>query len=623
MVILTELLPGISIGIELSSAIFSLMLFFIMKFNSERTKEMTWLKVFSFIWAISAWADLMSYLLEGNIEARNFVILMNLLSFIFTALSSCAFLRFLICHYDTKRKYCYPSYGWNLFKIFTVVVVLFYISSVWNGLLFSVSENSEYVLGPAAYVLVIVHIPFLVGVSYVTIQNRKLAENLETMVLLSFVGIMLVFGTFDVLMDTAFRYLAMSVFIVAVYFVVEVMQENERLQRQEAQKNAKVIEEANKSKLAFFGNISHDIKTPLTNISGFAALAKNNINDSEKVSLYLERITESNEILISLVNDIMEMNYIETGAIELEELPVNIHDNIHFLEMMISGDLTAKEQELVVNSDKLSQEIIYTDKIRLNQVLMNLLDNAIKYSENGQKIEFSVTEIEKPDPKTVVYEFKIKDNGIGMSRLEKNNIFNSYEKNKNLITNVSSGNGLGMAITKRIIDLMNGTIEIESELGQGTIVCVTIPFRIESEESKEKSDSNKESGANSIIGKKLLLVEDNELNREIATEMLEEEGLIIDSADDGDVAVDKMKTASEDTYDLILMDIQMPRLNGLDATKQIRGLDNPWARKIPIIAMSANAYKEDVEKSHEAGMDAHIAKPLDIDALLDVIDEFI
>lgn len=624
MTILLNQMPGICVGIELSSAIVSLLLFLSMKNSGIKSKEILWLKIFVIIWAISSLVDMVSFILEGYPVLRNVVIMANLLSFISTVLSCCSFIRFLMCHYDAKRKYCYPSYGWNLYIAYTVFVVMLYASSVWTGLLFYVNENAEYVVGPAAFILVIIHVPFLIGVLYMTIQNRRIVENSETYVLVSFVGVILVFGTLDIILDSAFRYLAMNIFIAVVYFVVEIMQENVRIQREEAQKNAKIVDEANKSKLAFFGNIFHDIKTPLTNISGFTALAKNNIDDPEKTNIYLEKISQSNEELLSLINDIMEMNYIENGAIELEELPINVHENIHFLEMMVSGDLIAKDQELIVNTAGLSQEIIYTDKVRLNQVLMNLLNNAIEYSDNGEKIELSVTEIEKPDPKTVIYEFKVKDNGIGMSKYTRTNIFNAYEKERSLISDSKTSNGLGMAITKRIIDLMNGNIEIESELGQGSTFTVTIPFKIGNEDVNENVNENVEASyntiSNAIAGKKILLVEDNELNREIATEMLEDEGFIVDSADDGDVAVEKMTDATRDKYDLILMDIQMPRLNGLDATKQIRGLDNPWAKKIPIIAMSANAYKEDIDKSHEAGMDAHIAKPLDIDALIEVLE---
>ena len=511
-------------------------------------------------------------------------------------------------------------------------------------------------------------------------------------------------------------------------------------------------QQASKAKSTFLNSMSHDIRTPMNAIIGFTALAQTHIDDKEQVQDYLAKISTSSTHLLSLINDILDMSRIESGTVKLEERPVHIPDLLHDLRTMILGLVNAKNLNLYIDTQDVLHEDVITDKLRLNQVLINIVGNAIKFTQPGGDIIIRLLEKPCSMKDYATYEFSVKDNGVGMSKDFLEHIFESFTREHSATVTGIQGSGLGMAITKNIVDMMGGEITAESEEGKGSLFTVTLTLRhadapvrtepipallgaralvvddnldtcrsvskmlrdirmrpdwtvsgreaiIRAQDAAEMKDEYKvyiidylmpdmngletvrqirrfiseeipiivltaydwadfedearAAGVTAFVskpifmselrrvlthqeveesiaketsrhydysGRHVLLVEDNELNREIATAILEEAGLKVDTAADGTEAVDIMYKADEDEYDLIFMDIQMPKMDGYTATREIRTLDNSRKANIPIVAMTANAFDEDRKKSLEAGMNAHIAKPISIDEIAKVLD---
>lgn len=509
-------------------------------------------------------------------------------------------------------------------------------------------------------------------------------------------------------------------------------------------------ETANRAKSTFLSNMSHDIRTPMNAIIGFTTLAVSNIGNQEKVQNYLSKILASSNHLLSLINDILDMSRIESGKIHLEETEVNLADVLHDVKTIISGQIQAKQLELYMDVMDVVDEDVFCDKTRLNQVLLNLLSNSIKFTPSGGMVSVRLSQLASPRKDSGLYEIRVKDNGIGMSEEFVNRIFDSFERERTSTVSKIHGTGLGMAITKNIVDMMGGTIQIQTKQGKGTEFVVRLPLRIQSashhsvkieeleglkalvvdddfntcdsvtkmlvkvgmrsewtlsgkeavlraKQSMEIGDAFHayiidwrlpdmngievtrqirnlgddtpiiiltaydwsdieaeaiEAGVTAFcakpmfmsdlretlmraLGKKicaenesdsirkeidfqnkhLLLVEDNELNREIAEAILAGYGFVMDKAENGAVAVEMVKSAPAETYDCILMDVQMPVMNGYEATKCIRALDNPELNNIPILAMTANAFEEDRRSALECGMNGFVSKPIEIDEL--------
>ncbi|MGN0996145.1 MAG: response regulator [Candidatus Ventricola sp.] len=507
-------------------------------------------------------------------------------------------------------------------------------------------------------------------------------------------------------------------------------------------------EHANRAKTAFLNNMSHDIRTPMNAIIGYTALAASHLDNPEITRDYLNKISVSSSHLLSLINDVLDMSRIESGRVKIEEKEVHLPDILHDLRTIIQSSIAAKQQDLYIDTQDILHEDIITDKLRLNQVLLNIVSNAIKFTPVGGTISIRVLEKACALSGYTAFEFRIKDNGIGMSAEFQKHIFESFTREQTATVSGIQGTGLGMAITKNIVDMMGGTITVRSEEGKGSEFVVTLDCKLSStvvtyepipelqgaralvadddtgtcisvskmlrqigmradwtasgkeavvraREAYEERDEFKvfiidwlmpdmngvetvrrirkvigdttpiiiltaydwsdieqearEAGVTAFVtkplfmselrevltrpvrqerrieepsapadftGKRILLVEDNELNQEIAVEILREAGFVVDVADDGIVAVEKMASAASDCYDLILMDVQMPRMNGYIATREIRTLSDNRKANIPIIAMTANAFDEDKHLAYEAGMNGFVAKPIDIDALL-------
>ena len=510
-------------------------------------------------------------------------------------------------------------------------------------------------------------------------------------------------------------------------------------------------ESANRAKSTFLSNMSHDIRTPMNAIIGFTTLALSNIDDTDRVKDYLGKTLASSNHLLSLINDVLDMSRIESGKIHLEEVEVNLSDVLHDLKTIVSGQIFAKQLELYMDVMDVTDEDVYCDKTRLNQILLNLLSNAIKFTPAGGTVSVRVRQLAGKVRGCGQYEFRIKDNGIGMSQEFAQKIFEPFERERTSTVSRIQGTGLGMAITKNIVDMMGGTIEVQTAQGKGTEFTVCVPMRAQTEQrpvekiteleglkalvvdddfntcdsvtkmlvkvgmraewtlsgkeavlrarqSIEMSDvyhayiidwrlpdmngievtrqirslhddtpiiiltaydwsdievEAKAAGVTAFCakpmfmsdlretlmsalgqkpadavqrllpeknadfkGKHILLVEDNELNREIAQEILQEYGFLVDTAENGAVAVEKVSTAAPGSYDLVLMDVQMPIMDGYTATRKIRALDDPARAKLPIIAMTANAFDEDRRNALESGMNGFLSKPIVIDDLV-------
>lgn len=380
---------------------------------------------------------------------------------------------------------------------------------------------------------------------------------------------------------------------------------------------------ANRAKTVFLNNMSHDIRTPMNAVIGYTTLAQANTDDKEKVSDYLSKIQISSTHLLSLINDVLDMSRIESGQLNIVEKKVHLPDVVKDLCSIIQADVDSKQLEFHAETVDMVNEDIICDSLRLNQILLNILSNAIKFTKQGGKISFKVIQTSGAPIGFAGYEFRIKDNGIGMSEDFRKHIFEAFTREQTSTVSGIQGTGLGMSITKSIVDIMGGKILVESQPGHGSEFIVELNFRINSEEqSPIKEDAPCSVNDKSMMqdnpdfsGKKLLVVEDNELNQEIAVEILHGLGFETDIAEDGAAAVEKIRTSADGEYDLILMDIQMPRMDGFEATRRIHALEDPKKAAIPIIAMTANAFEEDKRAAYNAGMNGHIAKPIDLSKL--------
>ncbi len=534
------------------------------------------------------------------------------------------------------------------------------------------------------------------------------------------------------------------------------MEELLEKQTKDLQDALAAAQHANKAKTTFLNNMSHDIRTPMNAIIGFTSLAAAHIDNQEQVQNYLSKISTSSNHLLSLINDVLDMSRIESGKVKIEEKETSLPEIMHDLKTIVQSDITSKQLEFYIDTADVVNEHVLCDKLRLNQILLNLLSNAMKFTKHGGIVSVRILQKGMTPDGFASYEFQVKDTGIGMSQEFLEHVFEPFERERTSTISGIQGTGLGMAITKNIVDMMGGTITVASEEGKGTTFTVALQFktcsgpvrqevipelrglralvadddfntcssvtkmlttigmrpdwttsgkeavlrtRLAGEQNDDYSvfiidwlmpDMNgvevvrrirtiigddkpiiiltaydwsdieeeaRKAGVTAFCskpiflselreilespftlpdseeavseensafeGRKILLVEDNEINQEIAVEILEEAGFILDVADDGTVAVEKMKNAKANQYDLILMDIQMPVMNGYEATKKIRALDNPQFADIPIIAMTANAFEEDKKAAFEAGMNGHVAKPIDIPKLMDLLKEIL
>lgn len=381
-------------------------------------------------------------------------------------------------------------------------------------------------------------------------------------------------------------------------------------------------ESANRAKSTFLFNMSHDIRTPMNAIIGYADLASRHLDDPAKLKNYMENIQVCGQNLLMLLNNVLDLARIENDKTEMEYSVSDIEKDFRNCVAMFRNQADSKGQTLMVTT-QLPYPYVYADIPHLTEICTNLVSNAVKYTGAGGTIRCNVTQ--KPGEKegwcdTVV---TVADNGIGMSQEFQKHIFEPFERERTSTVSKVEGSGIGMGIVKKLVGLMGGTVEVESRIGVGSTFTVTIPCRIASEDETQAKRETNPSDQKCLCGTRILLTEDNDLNAEIAVELLQEEGCTVDRAKDGVECVDMLEKAANGTYQLILMDIQMPVMNGYDAARKIRGLDDPQKANIPIIAMTANAFTEDRQVALDAGMNDHIAKPINMNVLVPTLRKYL
>lgn len=409
--------------------------------------------------------------------------------------------------------------------------------------------------------------------------------------------------------------ISIAVLATAICYLMLHRKQREKLYTEEIRKSAEKARKANEAKTRFLFNMSHDIRTPMNAIVGFSGLLEKSIHDEKKSLDYIKKIRVSSDILLTIINQVLEMARIESGKITLSSESVNIREMVDAMNTVFESSLTKKSLEYQCSLNVVHDQIL-CDKTKMEEIILNVVSNSIKYTNPHGKITVSIDELDSEDEKNADYKVVVEDNGIGMSQDYLPHIFEEFSREHTSTETRVAGTGLGLPIVKSLVDRMGGTIEVESEEGKGTRFIMKFSFPVSSENQvREEEKQNIPDITEKLKEKQILLAEDNDLNAEIAETVLVEAGIEVKRVEDGLQCIEELKKMPENYYDVILMDVQMPNMDGYTATQRIRDLDDSRA-EIPIIAMTANAYDEDRRKAQEAGMDGFLAKPLDVDEMM-------
>ena len=410
--------------------------------------------------------------------------------------------------------------------------------------------------------------------------------------------------------------------VMIIYLQFKMRRYRDALHEKELEKAVLEAKNANEAKTRFLFNMSHDIRTPMNAIIGFSELLEKHIDEKDKAIDYLGKIKSSSNFLLSLINYVLEMARIESGKLALKKEVGCVTELIESLTDVFEPGVKKKFITYSCETD-IQHKYVIGDETKIREIFINIIGNSVKYTPEGGKISVSVKEEPFEKENYIAYRIIVEDNGIGMSKEYLPHIFEEFSREHTSTESKVTGTGLGLPIVKSLIDMMGGTIEVESQLGCGTKMNVVLPFELASEKQiLEEKQKEKEKISDSILGKRVLLAEDNELNAEIAMTVLKENGLKAERAANGKQCMEMLKKMPEDYYDMILMDIQMPEMDGYEATKLIRNLDDARA-DIPIVAMTANAFEEDRQKALESGMNAHVSKPVDMNMLFKVMAQIL
>lgn len=424
----------------------------------------------------------------------------------------------------------------------------------------------------------------------------------------------------NLLIDSAICFLIAG-FVAMIYMQYALHRQEERAHNEEIMLAAMEIQKASEAKTRFLFNMSHDLRTPLNALIGFSELLEKHIDDRERAQEYVKKILASSNILLSIINHILEMSRIESGKETLHEEVGSAKELIKEIDAVFEPSIREKQLNCEYNV-QVTHEYAIFDVTKVQEIFLNIMSNSVKYTPKGGKITANVTEISSEGDKSAVYRIVVEDTGIGMSEEFLPHLFEEFARERTSTETKVVGTGLGMPIVKALVDLMGGTIRVESKEGCGTKTTVDLPLSIASEKQIEESRrrQRRDDIREVLADKKILLAEDNDLNAEIAMTILTENGLFVERAEDGKRCIEMLKQRPEEYYAAILMDIQMPRMDGYEATKAIRQLDGSRA-SIPIIAMTANAFEEDRKRALEVGMDGYIAKPIHMESVLDALQE--
>ena len=409
---------------------------------------------------------------------------------------------------------------------------------------------------------------------------------------------------------------ALSLLIAVLFYLLFMKRYHEQQYAEKLQLSAAEAQEASEAKTRFLFNMSHDIRTPMNAIMGFTELLNRNLDDQEKARGYLRKIQNASNLLLTIINQVLEMARIESGTVTLKLEATDLSALFHSVNTVFEADIQKKNIQYSEDAH-VPHKFAYCDKTKLEEIYLNIVSNAIKYTPDGHAIRVEIHELPSEDKKKACYRFTCEDSGIGMSADYLPHIFDEFSREHTTTENKVVGTGLGLPIVKSLIEQMGGTIQVESTQGVGTKFTVDLTLTLASREEVYSSpEASAEAEHAKLRGRRILLAEDNELNAEIAIELLGEKGLLIERAADGEECCTMLSQAPEGYYDLILMDIQMPRMNGYEAAAKIRGMADAKKAGIPIIAMTANAFAEDRQAALDAGMNAHVAKPIDMAVLL-------
>ena len=444
-----------------------------------------------------------------------------------------------------------------------------------------------------------------------------------------------IFQDLYIFRTTALKFIVIMFVVFSVYLIFMIKTTRERINISIMEERVKKAESEAKYKTVFLSSMSHDIRTPMNAIVGYINLAILNTSDEIRMKQYLSKSLAASNHLLSLINEILDISRIESGKINIKETECDLREILHDVDNILSVQTQPKKQEFVINSETLTNSYVMCDKLHLQQILINILGNSVKYTQKHGSISLTVREklvLSANEKSSSEYEFIMKDNGIGMSSEFLKHVFEPFSRQK-LVEDRVSGTGLGLAICKTLIERMNGTIEINSAENVGTETIVRLRFNHISQEQYEKEkyislnhdssriDSKLSNSIRNYRGKVLLLADDNDFNREISTELLQRAGFKVEEARNGQEAVEKVKVSVPGYYSAVLMDIQMPVLNGFEATRLIRDLPDLALSQIPIVAVTANAFEEDIQMAKKEGMNAYIVKPININKLFTVLDE--
>ncbi|MFQ7769466.1 MAG: ATP-binding protein [Ruminococcus sp.] len=414
-----------------------------------------------------------------------------------------------------------------------------------------------------------------------------------------------------------------SLLVATIYYQISSKKHREKQYAADLKNAAELAKSANEAKTRFLFNMSHDIRTPMNAIIGFSGLLEKNLQNEEKAKEYLGKICSSGNLLMTIINQILEIARIESGTTALQMKAEDINTVFHTVNTVFEEDIRKKNLQYSADLD-VYHTFIFCDRVKLQEIMLNIISNAIKYTSDGHAVHVKIYEKDSEDPRKARFIFNCEDTGIGMSEEYLPHIFEEFSREHTTTENKVAGTGLGLPIVKSMIELMGGSIQVESTQGVGTKFTVDISFDMASESDVYRDQISEQPDIlEKLEGKRILLAEDNDLNAEIAIELLAEQKIITDRAEDGAECLDKLEKADSGYYDMILMDIQMPVMDGYDAAARIRRMKDEKKASIPIIAMTANAFAEDRQKAISMGMNDHVAKPIDMNVLLPVIAKHI